>query len=161
MEGSACVHRDIIVTRHGVGAQPSITPATIVPARYHGTYEGAPWICFPVHDQRLTEPRWRNWGGNERDCQAFWQSPHIQKLMIGRGNNPTAAYDNLIDQACAHVPASTAPPSPENQTTPCPWLPASPTRTPPNACATPDTNPPRPQHLAHQPSQAPPPCTRR
>ena len=42
MRGSAWVHRDIIVTRHGVGAQPSITPATIVPARYHGTYEGAP-----------------------------------------------------------------------------------------------------------------------
>jgi len=33
MEGSAWLHRDIIITKHGIGAQPSIAPATIVPAR--------------------------------------------------------------------------------------------------------------------------------
>jgi hypothetical protein len=103
MEGSAWLHRDILVTEDGVGAQPSITPATIVPARYHGTYEGAPWICFPVHPQWLTEPSWRDWDAGEHDCQAFWQRPHVQELMIGRGDSPTAAYDNLIDQACARA----------------------------------------------------------
>ncbi len=103
MEGSAWLHRDIIVTKDGVSAQPSVTPVTIVPARYHGIYEGAPWICFPVHPQWLTEESWRDWDGEERDCRVFWQRPHVQELLIGRGDSPTAAYDDLIGQACARA----------------------------------------------------------
>ena len=103
-EGNAWLHREIIVTKDGVGAKPSVQPATIVQARYNGDYEGAPWVCFPVHVQRLSEPWWRDWDGDEIECQAFWTAVRYRGLLIGHGGDtPTAAYDNLIDQACARA----------------------------------------------------------
>lgn len=102
-EGNVWLHRELIVTREGVGAKPTIHPATIVQARYNGAYEGASWACFPLHPQRLTEAPWRNWDAEEIECQAFWKAAQIQELLIGLGDSPTAAYDNLIDQACARA----------------------------------------------------------
>jgi hypothetical protein len=78
-------------------------PATIVQARYNGSYEGAPWLCFPLHPAQLLEPRWREWDGDEGACAAFWNGVRAQEELVGRGDNPTAAYDNLIDQACARI----------------------------------------------------------
>lgn len=37
------------------------------------------------------------------ECAAFWTGAAIQEQLIGRGDSPTAAYDDLIDKACARV----------------------------------------------------------
>jgi hypothetical protein len=102
-EGRILLHRDITVTKEGVGARLSVYPATIVQARYQGVYEGAPWLCLPLHPRLLMEPKWLEWDGDERECEAFWTRGRIQDQLIGRGDNPTAAYDDLVDQACARV----------------------------------------------------------
>jgi hypothetical protein len=56
-----------------------------------------------MHPGRLIDPAWRGWDGDEIECASFWRSAEIQKRLIGRGDSPTAAYDDLIDQACARV----------------------------------------------------------
>jgi len=94
------------VTTDGVDAKLAIYPATIVQARYNGAYEGVPWLCFPLHPRWLLEPDWREWDGDEIACEAFWRRTREQQerfSLIGRGDSPTAAYDDLIDQACARV----------------------------------------------------------
>ncbi|MGE5289718.1 MAG: hypothetical protein ACM3ML_21505 [Micromonosporaceae bacterium] len=72
-------------------------------ARYNGSYEGAPWLCFPLHVQWLTDQHLRDWDGDEIECERFWRRARDQEWLIGRGDSPTAAYDDLIDQACACV----------------------------------------------------------
>lgn len=49
------------------------------------------------------DPAWEGWDGDEIECASFWESARVQKRLIGRGNSPAAAYDDLIDQACARV----------------------------------------------------------
>lgn len=101
---NAWLHRDVVVTKEGVSERPSLHPVTIVQARYNGTYEGAPWLCFPLEVHQLAEvEQWRRWDGDETECQAFWRTAQINEFLIGRGDSPTAAYDDLIDQACAHA----------------------------------------------------------
>ncbi len=102
-EGNIWLYREVIVTKAGVGAKLLVHPATIVQARYNGSYEGAPWLCFPVHPGRLIDPALHGWDGDETECASFWRSAGIQERLIGRGDSPTAAYDDLIDQACARV----------------------------------------------------------
>lgn len=46
-EGNIWLSREVILTKEGVGARLSVYPATIVQARYSGSYEGASWLCFP------------------------------------------------------------------------------------------------------------------
>jgi hypothetical protein len=48
-------------------------------------------------------PLWRDWDGSETECERFWQKTRDRSWLIGLGSNPTAAYDNLIDQACSRV----------------------------------------------------------
>jgi hypothetical protein len=92
----------VIVTKNGVSTKPSIYPVTIARARYHGDYEGASWVCFPLTVKRLTEESWSRWDdADERECQGFWNGARAQELLIGLGDSPTAAYDNLIELACA------------------------------------------------------------
>jgi hypothetical protein len=69
--GNVWLYREVIVTKAGVGAGLSIHPATIVRARYHGAYEEAPWLCFPLRPAQLMEPRWREWDGGEDACTAI------------------------------------------------------------------------------------------
>jgi hypothetical protein len=95
--------REVCLTTEGVGAKLAIYPATIVQARYNGAYEGASWLCFPLHPRWLLEATWREWDGDEIACEAFWRCARVQDRLIGRGDSPTAAYDDLIDQACARV----------------------------------------------------------
>lgn len=103
-EGNVLLYREVILTKEGVGARLSVYPATIVQARYNGTYEGAPWLCFPLQVPYLIEPAWRDWDdADEIRCQYFWKAVPLQNRLIGRGHSPTAAYDDLIDQACARV----------------------------------------------------------
>ena len=104
--GNIWLAREIRLTTEGVGAKLAIYPATIVQARYNGAYEGAPWLCFPLHPRWLLEPDWREWDGDEIACEAFWRRSRSQQErfnLIGRGDSPTAAYDDLIDKACARV----------------------------------------------------------
>lgn len=101
--GSPWLYRDVILTKEGINAKLSVYPATIVQARYNGSYEGAPWLCFPVRPGQLIEPYWRGWDGDEIECAAFWRAAGVQGRLIGRGDSPIAAYDDLIDQACARV----------------------------------------------------------
>jgi hypothetical protein len=110
--GTAWLHRETILTKDGVGAKLSIYPATIVHARYNGSYEGAPWLCFPVqieglahHDERSPgfHQQLRHWDGDEIECERFWRRARDGEYLIGRGDSPTAAYDDLIDRACARV----------------------------------------------------------
>jgi hypothetical protein len=101
--GNVWLYREVIVTKAGVGAGLSIHPATIVQARYNGSYEEAPWLCFALRPAQLMEPRWREWDGDEGACAAFWKGVLAQEELVGRGDSPTAAYDDLIDQACARI----------------------------------------------------------
>lgn len=101
--GNIWLAREVSVTAEEVGAKLAIYPATIVQARYAGAYEGAPWLCFPLHPRWLLEPVWREWDGDEIACEAFWRRVRERFGLIGRGDSPTAAYDDLIDQACARV----------------------------------------------------------
>lgn len=101
--GDVWLYREVIVTKAGVGARLSIHPATIVQARYNGSYEEAPWLCFPLRPAQLLEPPWREWDGAESACASFWHERRVQGELIGRGDSPAAAYDNLIDQACTRV----------------------------------------------------------
>jgi hypothetical protein len=107
-EGNIWLYREVVLAREGVGAKLSVHPATIVQARYNGSYEGAPWLCFPLHPRWLMDPAWLGWDGDELQCQAFWTGARAQDRLIGCGNSPTAAYDDLIDQACARVGADRA-----------------------------------------------------
>jgi hypothetical protein len=102
-EGRPWLYREVVLTKEGVGTTLSISPATIVQARYDGSYEGAPWLCFPLHPTWLKDPAWYGWDGDERECTAFWESARIQNRLIGRGHSPTAAYNDLIDQACRRL----------------------------------------------------------
>jgi hypothetical protein len=103
MPGEVWLHRETIVTKDGLGAKPSIYPVTIVQARHNGSYEGAPWLCFPLHVRRLADPTLRDWDGDEIECARFWRLARDREWLIGLGSTPMAAYDNLIDQACARA----------------------------------------------------------
>ena len=98
---SILIEKKTTVTKDGFGAEPSIYPVTIVPARYNGTYEGglgsAVWLCFPVYPHKLSEPLWRGWAEADRDG---W--------LIGKGSSPDEAYADLIRLACKAAGADRA-----------------------------------------------------
>jgi hypothetical protein len=45
MPGGIRLYREAVLTEDGLTAKLTIYPATIVQARYGGSYEGAPWVC--------------------------------------------------------------------------------------------------------------------
>jgi hypothetical protein len=92
-------------TREGFGEQARTYPVTIVQARYNGSYEGAPWLCFPLHPHRLGDERWRDWSGGDIECAEFWRTAVNDDWPIGRGESPGAAYDDLIAWACRRAGA--------------------------------------------------------
>lgn len=96
------LHRELLVTKEGVGTKPAVRPATIVQARYGGIYEGAPWLCFAMDAEHLTT-EWRDWDGDELQCQEFFRKAQEWDSLIGRGDSPTAAYDDLVDRACSRA----------------------------------------------------------
>ena len=58
---------------------------------------------IPRHPPWLMDPDWREWDGDEIECAALRRAAQVQGRLIGRGDSPTAAYDDLIDQACERV----------------------------------------------------------
>jgi hypothetical protein len=46
-EGRPWLYREVILTPEGIGAKLAVYPATIVQARYNGSYEGAPGCVSP------------------------------------------------------------------------------------------------------------------
>ena len=103
MPGGIRLYREAVLTEAGLTAQLTIYPATIAQARYGGSYEGAPWLCFPVHVQRFAEPEWRHWDGDSIECGQFWRHAQGEGWLIGLGKTPTDAYDDLISQVCARL----------------------------------------------------------
>lgn len=91
--------RKTLITENGFGSVPSIYPVTICPARYQGTYEGARWLCFPVHPEVLDESRWRGWQGSDVCCMTWWDQASRDGWPIGRGSSPDLAYQDLIERA--------------------------------------------------------------
>jgi len=47
-EGNIWLYREVSVTKQGVSTSLSVYPATVVQARYNGSYEGAPCITVAV-----------------------------------------------------------------------------------------------------------------
>ena len=101
--GGIRLYREPVLSGEGVRPRLSIYPATIVQARYGGSYEGAPWLCFPVHVQRFAEPGWRAWDGDEIECGRFWRHAQGEGWLIGLGQTPTGAYDDLLGRVCARL----------------------------------------------------------
>jgi hypothetical protein len=99
------VESDTFITREGFGEQARTYPVTIVQARYNGSYEGAAWLCFPLHPHRLGDERWRDWSGGDIECFEFWRTAINDDWPIGRGASPGAAYDDLIAWACRRAGA--------------------------------------------------------
>lgn len=100
-DGPLKIHltRKTIVTESGFGSRPSIYPVTICPARYSGTYEGAPWLCFPVYPEILDENRWEDWQGDDIECMTWWDRASRDEWPIGLGASPDLAYQNLLERA--------------------------------------------------------------
>lgn len=93
------IKKKTFITEEGFGEAPHTYPVTIVPARYGGTYEGGPWICFPVHAERLAKGQWRDWQGDDLGCAEWWAESVRQGWPIGLGASPDLAYRNLIERA--------------------------------------------------------------
>ena len=65
-------------------------PTTIVTARYGGTYEGGSWLAFPCDHEEVPSEAF----DDDCTCAAWWASDSSK--LVGRGNTPTAAYDDLL-----------------------------------------------------------------
>jgi hypothetical protein len=103
MPGGIRLFRETVLTEAGISAKLTIYPATIVQARYGGLYEGAPWLCFPVHVQRFAGPEWRHWDGDAIECGQFWRHAQGERWLIGLGKTPSDAYDDLTSQVCTRL----------------------------------------------------------
>lgn len=78
--------------------QGTAYPCTIVPARYGGAYEGAPWLAFPADPCAIPE----GWDGGDPECAGFFAD--YRDAPIGRGSSPDAAHRNLIERLRAAAP---------------------------------------------------------
>lgn len=65
-------------------------PIIIREARYGGTYEGGVWVAFSNAETGLPESAF----GDDNECLSFWKSTRSD--LVGRGNTPNDAYDDLI-----------------------------------------------------------------
>ena len=67
-------------------------PVTIVMSRYQGTYEGAPWLAFPVDSEDLADS---DYAGEDSECMIFFSECEERQVPIGRGATPDEALANL------------------------------------------------------------------
>jgi hypothetical protein len=90
------IRKKTYCTDEGFGTEAFTYPVTIVPARYGGTYENAPWLAFPVHPDVLNSAAWRDWDGSDIDCMEWHDRSREQGWPVGRGAAPDLAYRDLI-----------------------------------------------------------------
>jgi len=90
----------LYITAGGFGNRPEAEPAVVVQARYNGTYEGRSWLAFPVDPHMLTETPWTDWAASDIECQDFWHRANQERWPIGRGDDPSAAYIDLVTRVC-------------------------------------------------------------
>jgi hypothetical protein len=66
-------------------------PVTIVRDRYTGSYAGALWLAYPLH----------NWPAESQsgdiDARDFWQRADEIDHPIGKGSTPDEALATLVD----------------------------------------------------------------
>lgn len=67
-------------------------PVTIVRSRYGGAYEPGAWLAWPRDANRLP----LDWDGDDIPCRRFWES---EGGVVGAGNSPQAAYEDLLSKA--------------------------------------------------------------
>jgi hypothetical protein len=65
----------------------------IVQARYSGVYEGGLWLAFPNDTfPGLDSDAF----GDDGDAQGFWWDPDPLIPLIGRGNTPDEALEDMV-----------------------------------------------------------------
>lgn len=92
---------DTYIVAEGFGTHASTYPVTICKARYNGTYEGAPWLAFPVAPHILSRDEWQDWNGSDIECTEWHTAAAEEGWPIGRGHAPDLAYRNLLEVAAA------------------------------------------------------------
>jgi len=95
--------RRTYITEAGFGVRASIYPVTVTTARYGGSYEGGPWVAFPVSPWVLGEHYWRDWCGSDIECSAWWDRAVTEDWPVGRGTTPDLSYLDLIETVAARA----------------------------------------------------------
>jgi hypothetical protein len=67
---------------------PDIWPATIVRARYQGSYEPGAWLAFPLDPDALPA----DWQADDVSCALFWRS---YGGTVGAASSPNQALADL------------------------------------------------------------------
>lgn len=94
--------REAYLCDQGYGHRPLIHPVTITQARFRGEYEGAPWLCFPTAPEMMSVSKgpWGDWASADNEaCAKFWSAAADEGWPVGRGPDPSGAYDDLIRRA--------------------------------------------------------------
>lgn len=89
---------------------PVVYPATIVPSRYGGAYEGHPWLAFPTHPRTLPG-LCPGWDDSDVECAHFWGRVRddAARWPIGGGDSPTEAYESLVAELVSASSAYSTP----------------------------------------------------
>jgi len=97
--GGFFLARETYLSDDGFGHRPLILPVTVTQARFRGEYEGAPWVCFPCAPEMMsvTNGPWGAWADPDNlACQQFWHTATLEAWPIGRGQDASGAYNDLI-----------------------------------------------------------------
>lgn len=71
-----------------------IYPLTIISDRYTGSYSGGNFLAFYMDHWNIPEEI----GGGDSDEIHFWEHPDTKKLLIGKGDTPQAAAEDLLQK---------------------------------------------------------------
>jgi hypothetical protein len=66
-----------------------VQPVTITPDRYGGTYSGGAWLALPLDPSEVPDEPF----GGDAFAATWWHG--LGDVPVGRGDSPTAAYDDL------------------------------------------------------------------
>lgn len=68
-----------------------IYPLTIIADRYEGVYSRGKYLAFNKHHWAIPDKI----GGSDGDEMEFWGGPEHNEYLIGKGNTPQQAVENL------------------------------------------------------------------
>ncbi len=68
-----------------------VYPCTIITDRYGGTYSGGQWTAFNLDFWCMPYPI----GQDDISCAKFWHGVEHKKYIIGKGDSPQKAYEDL------------------------------------------------------------------